>query len=608
MYTQNVVSTKCKAVISVTILLSLATSCLSDASLRIPLSGLLVKAPGTSCIFRTNLIQIRGGSTSNNVTACNITGLHGGGGNETLSFFVSGNTFPSSIVTSTTTTTKAQVLPAASSSNKPDVAATTTSATASFPTSLVEASTSIKNLPDDFPRVTGGPLKVLFLSSDTGGGHRASAESLAKQFQRLYPGTTYDLLDIWTADGVFPYKTLVKAYKHLSRHPRQWKFLYHLSNFPLYEICMDLHSSYTCEKKIRKRIESYDPDVVVSVHPAMNYTPLKSVRRTSKKKRIPFFTVVTDYGSAHSTWFQPQVDKIFVASERIRKLAKRRGRIADSKIVMAGLPIRQDFDVQATALGGDRTSPQGKVYRGKVRHQLGIDPNSKAILLMGGGEGVGSLSDIVNALYKTLTFKGIDASLLVVCGRNDKLRKELRTRHWDAILAQPIHKKKKLGLLLKLLKPIIPSRRLKQRLNEYIGYKSNTTAVAQQRGKVKVIDMGFVNNMAEFMVAADVIVTKAGPGTIAESAAVGLPVMLSSFLPGQEAGNVDIVLDGDFGAFCKDPTRIAETVASWLEDDNLLDKLSRNAMKEGHPHAAADIVHEIGEATQACIELNRKSA
>jgi len=33
--------------------------------------------------------------------------------------------------------------------------------------------------------------------------------------------------------------------------------------------------------------------------------------------------------------------------------------------------------------------------------------------------------------------------------------------------------------------------------------------------------------MAEYMVAADVLVSKAGPGTIAEAAAVGLPVMLS---------------------------------------------------------------------------------
>ena len=53
------------------------------------------------------------------------------------------------------------------------------------------------------------PLKILFLSSDTGGGHRASAEALANQFQRLFPGTTYDLLDIWTdVDSSWPYYTI----------------------------------------------------------------------------------------------------------------------------------------------------------------------------------------------------------------------------------------------------------------------------------------------------------------------------------------------------------------------------------------------------------------
>lgn len=66
------------------------------------------------------------------------------------------------------------------------------------------------------------------------------------------------------------------------------------------------------------------------------------------------------------------------------------------------------------------------------------------------------------------------------------------------------------------------------------------------------------------------------------------------------------MLDGKFGAFCKSPNRIAKQVASWLEDQNLLDTLSRNSMKEGHPTAAADIVREIGEATQACITLNQQ--
>jgi len=53
------------------------------------------------------------------------------------------------------------------------------------------------------PKQTG--LRVLFLSSDTGGGHRASAESLARQFELLYPGSTYDLLDVMSKDGVPPY-------------------------------------------------------------------------------------------------------------------------------------------------------------------------------------------------------------------------------------------------------------------------------------------------------------------------------------------------------------------------------------------------------------------
>ena len=42
-----------------------------------------------------------------------------------------------------------------------------------------------------------------------------------------------------------------------------------------------------------------------------------------------------------------------------------------------------------------------------------------------------------------------------------------------------------------------------------------------------VVPLGFVTNMAEYMVASDVLVSKAGPGTIAEAAAVGLPVMMT---------------------------------------------------------------------------------
>lgn len=323
------------------------------------------------------------------------------------------------------------------------------------------------------------------------------------QFELHYPGSTYDLVDLWTLDGVFPYTSLVPSYKHLSAHPNQWRFFYHASNTVVNEFLSNLHSGITCERRIRQRIASYDPDVVISVHPTMNRTPIKSVRRLSKKygKHIPFFTVVTDLGSGHSMWFQKNIEKMYVASERIRKLARRRGHTPEDRIVMAGLPIRHDFSLQATTLG-DRTSPEGRQYQKQVREELGIDQNKKMVLLMGGGEGVGSLSDIVNSLYVSFKRDGVDATICVVCGRNEKLKNDLAVRDWDEVVAQA-------G-----------------------GMPSTTNSTTEANGEavengVTVVGLGYVTRMAEYMVAADVLVTKAGPGTIAEAAAVGLPVMLT---------------------------------------------------------------------------------
>jgi UDP-N-acetylglucosamine:LPS N-acetylglucosamine transferase len=59
--------------------------------------------------------------------------------------------------------------------------------------------------------------------------------------------------------------------------------------------------------------------------------------------------------------------------------------------------------------------------------------------------------------------------------------------------------------------------------------------------------LGFVDNMAEWLRAADVAITKAGPGTIAEAMACGTPMLLTSYVPGQERGNVSFVVDTGSG-------------------------------------------------------------
>jgi 1,2-diacylglycerol 3-beta-galactosyltransferase len=351
-------------------------------------------------------------------------------------------------------------------------------------------------------------------------------------------------------------------------------------------------------------LEEYDPDVVISVHPTMNYIPERAIRNIAKKKGvyIPFFTVVTDFGSGHCTWFQGNPDMIYVASERIKKLAKRRGGHNDGKLVMSGLPIRDDFAVQAERMG-DRTSVKGKSYRQLMKGQLGLSPNKKVVLLMGGGEGVGSLAMIAKKLREQLIRDGVDATICVICGRNEKLKNELNNQNWEQNdfsndstndKAESKPKKKRRMRLLNFIGKVIPRKKQQQNSPSSTASTASTAIISTQvQGNVDIIGLGFITNMAEYMIAADVLVSKAGPGTIAEAAAVGLPVMITSFLPGQEAGNVDIVLDGKFGAFSKKPTKIASIVSSWLKEEEVLDEMSRRSSEVGNPTAAREIVQDI---------------
>ena len=75
-----------------------------------------------------------------------------------------------------------------------------------------------------------------------------------------------------------------------------------------------------------------------------------------------------------------------------------------------------------------------------------------------------------------------------------------------------------------------------------------------------MIVKGFVNNMEQWMNACDMIITKAGPGTIAEAYICGLPVLLNAFVPCQEEGNIEYVVRNQTGIFSKDPQTIAATV------------------------------------------------
>ncbi|CAE8704902.1 unnamed protein product [Polarella glacialis] len=97
------------------------------------------------------------------------------------------------------------------------------------------------------------------------------------------------------------------------------------------------------------------------------------------------------------------------------------------------------------------------------------------------------------------------------------------------------------------------------------------------------------------MTAADCLVTKAGPGSIAEAMIKGLPCLLTAFVPGQEEGNITYVTDNGAGAFVPDeePEKVADKVAEWLSDPELMLKMSTAAQRLGRPDAALDITRRM---------------
>ena len=178
-----------------------------------------------------------------------------------------------------------------------------------------------------------------------------------------------------------------------------------------------------------------------------------------------------------------------------------------------------------------------------LRDRLQMDAELPAALVYGGGESAGKVTAIVEALDRQLR-RGASAygQMAVVCGRDGKLQPALAARKWS-----------------------VPLRSL-----------------------------GYVGNMHEWMAACDCIVTKAGPGAIAESLTCGLPMVLSGFIPGQEAGNVPYVINHGVGIYSDQAEQIASTVAYWFGSGrNDLQAMSAKATQLGNPRATFDIVAEI---------------
>ena len=107
--------------------------------------------------------------------------------------------------------------------------------------------------------------------------------------------------------------------------------------------------------------------------------------------------------------------------------------------------------------------------------------------------------------------------------------------------------------------------------------------------------------MADWLRCADMVVGKAGPGTIAEATCCAAPLVLTSFLPGQEEGNAEFVVRAGAGSYAPRPRDLAAEIARLRDDPAALAAMRAASARVGRPRAAADIAGLLAEAAMVAI-------
>lgn len=224
-----------------------------------------------------------------------------------------------------------------------------------------------------------------------------------------------------------------------------------------------------------------------------------------------------------------------------------------SKAIDSGIDPKKIF-ISGIPVNPDYASTQ--LTKSELRVKLALDPTLPTLLFVGSQRVGGILEHLEELEAVSLPFQ-----VVVIAGGNNQLYEQARQRQWSF----PIRVE------------------------------------------------NFVSNMPEWMLCADLLITKAGGLILSEALAAGLPVLMIDYLPGQEEGNVKFILDQQAGEIVKNPGELNKFVVEFLKDDQkVLKQLSSNARRCGHPDSALVIADALWladeiQVPEATPRLSRRS-
>ncbi len=364
---------------------------------------------------------------------------------------------------------------------------------------------------------------ILFLFSDTGGGHRSAMEAIIEALELEFDDSlTTEKVDFFKDYAPAPFNKMPDWYPEMVKAPRLWSASFYATDGRARARVITATMWPVVRHAAMQLIKGHPADLIVTVHPFANTFALKALGR----ERPPFITVVTDMVTTHAFWFDKRADLILVPTETARQRAIAYN-MSEEKVHVVGLPVADRYC----------GAPQGN--KRDLRQKLGWPMDKPIVLMVGGGEGMGPLAKLARAVDES----GLDLGLVIVTGRNQRLKMNLESQAWE-----------------------------------------NPTFI-----------YGFTHNMPDFMRAADFIITKAGPGTIAEAINAHLPIILSSKLPGQEDGNVTFVEEEGAGVWAPTPQLVVRALTRWISRPHERAQVIENCKRVARPESARLIARSIYE-------------
>jgi UDP-N-acetylglucosamine:LPS N-acetylglucosamine transferase len=202
----------------------------------------------------------------------------------------------------------------------------------------------------------------------------------------------------------------------------------------------------------------------------------------------------------------------------------------------------------ATGLPVADRQARTRTDRPALRRSLGLQDEDFVVLVVGGAEGAGGMHDRVAAIVNQLP----DVHVVAICGRNRRLAKKL-----------------------------------------------------SRLGGKRLTVKGFVDNPFDWIRSADLVVGKAGPATIAEAACCGAALLLTSYLPGQEHGNANLVVQAGAGLFTPSIGELLANIQRLRANRSDLHAMRAAAVRSARPDAARQVADQVTALAGCQIELRR---